>query len=188
VFGDKIMMKYRRLPENISHLLPDVQEYLNKHPKVVFAYLKQMGEFSSVTLEEYSRDWKVQRIVERTLQMMIETCADIANHIISDRGYRTPDNYGDTFRVLHENGVLKKDLFEIMLKMARFRNRNFHFIYAGYRVAWIIPLLGGVRGGFLGREISVNISRITALPIPKSPPKRGLSNLTLLAKIYELRI
>ena len=32
-------MKYRRLPENISHLLPDVREYLNKHPKVVFAYL-----------------------------------------------------------------------------------------------------------------------------------------------------
>lgn len=89
-------------------------------------YLKQMGEFSSVTLEEYSRDWKVQRIVERTLQMMIETCADIANHIISDRGYRTPDNYGDTFRVLHENGVLKSDLFEIMLKMARFRNIVVH--------------------------------------------------------------
>ena len=34
-------------------------------------YLKQMGELSSVTLEEYSRDWKVQRIAERTLQMMI---------------------------------------------------------------------------------------------------------------------
>ncbi|MDQ1271950.1 MAG: hypothetical protein QG591_580, partial [Planctomycetota bacterium] len=27
--------------------------------------------------------------------------------------------------------------------------RNFHFIYAGHRVAWVIPLLGGViRGGF----------------------------------------
>ena len=89
-------------------------------------YLKQIGEFSSVTLEEYSRDWKVRRIVERTLQMMIETCADIANHIISDRGYRIPDNYGDTFRVLHENGVLKNDLFEIMLKMARFRNIVVH--------------------------------------------------------------
>jgi len=89
-------------------------------------YLKQMGEFSSVTLEEYSHDWKVRRIVERTLQMMIETCVDIANHIISDRGYRTPDNYGDTFRVLHENGVFKNDLFEIMLKMARFRNIVVH--------------------------------------------------------------
>jgi len=31
-----------------------------------------------------------------------------------------------------------------------------------------IPLLGGVRGGFLGREISVNNSRITDLPTPKS--------------------
>jgi len=89
-------------------------------------YLKQMGEFSSITFEGYSRDWKVQRIVERTLQMMIETCADVANHVISDRGYRTPDNYGDTFRVLHENGVLKNDLFEIMLKMARFRNIVVH--------------------------------------------------------------
>ena len=29
-----------------------------------------------------------------------------------------------------------------------------------------------------GREISVNTSRITDLPTPKSPPKRGLSNLT----------
>ncbi len=64
--------------------------------------------------------------MERTLQMMIETCADIANHIISDRGYRIPDNYGDTFRVLHENGVLKKDLFEIMANMARFRNIVVH--------------------------------------------------------------
>ncbi|MEP9412399.1 MAG: DUF86 domain-containing protein [Candidatus Brocadia sp.] len=89
-------------------------------------YLRQMREFSSITLEGYSRDWKVQRIVERTLQMMIEICADIANHIISDRGYRIPDNYGDTFRVLHENGVLTKDLFEIMLKMARFRNVVVH--------------------------------------------------------------
>ena len=57
--------------------------------------------------------------------------------------------------------------------------RNFHFIYAGYRVAWIIPLLGGVRGGFLGREISVNISRIPPYPplnrstelTTKSPPR-----------------
>jgi len=63
-----LVMKYRRLPENINHLLPNVREYLNKHPKVVFAYLKQIGEFSSVTLEEYSRDWKAQRIVERTLR------------------------------------------------------------------------------------------------------------------------
>ena len=49
-------------------------------------------------------------------------------------------------------------------------------IIVNYKNELEIPLLGGVRGGFLGREISVNISRITDLPTPKSPPKRGLSN------------
>lgn len=39
MFGDKIMIKYSRLPENINHLLPNVREYLDKHPKVIFAYL-----------------------------------------------------------------------------------------------------------------------------------------------------
>lgn len=33
------MIKYSTLPENINLLLPDVREYLDKHPKVVFAYL-----------------------------------------------------------------------------------------------------------------------------------------------------
>lgn len=33
------MIKYGTLPENINLLLPDVREYLDKHPKVVFAYL-----------------------------------------------------------------------------------------------------------------------------------------------------
>ncbi|MEP9412400.1 MAG: nucleotidyltransferase domain-containing protein [Candidatus Brocadia sp.] len=32
------MIKICRLPENINHFLPDVREYLNKHPDVVFAY------------------------------------------------------------------------------------------------------------------------------------------------------
>jgi hypothetical protein len=36
------------------------------------------------------------------------------------------------------------------------------------------PLGRGIRGGFFGHEISVNISRITDLPTPKSPPKRGI--------------
>jgi len=52
------------------------------------------------------------------------------------------------------------------------------------KVAKIIPLLGGVRGGSLGHEISVNISLITDLPTLKSPPKRGLFNLFI--NTYEI--
>ena len=53
-------------------------------------YLVQIIEFSSVSKEDYSSDWKTRRIVERTLQIMIELCIDIAGHIISDRRLRVP--------------------------------------------------------------------------------------------------
>lgn len=89
-------------------------------------YLGQVKEYESITVEQYLRDWKIQRIIERTLQMIIETCADIAEHIISDRGYRIPTSYVDTFRVLYERNILNKDLFETMEKMAKFRNIIVH--------------------------------------------------------------
>ena len=89
-------------------------------------YLGQIKEYASITVNRYSKDWKAQRVVERTLQMMIEICADIAGHIISDKGYRVPATYADTFRVLYENGILNKDLFETMEKMAKFRNIIVH--------------------------------------------------------------
>jgi uncharacterized protein YutE (UPF0331/DUF86 family) len=89
-------------------------------------YLGQVREYATMTVDRYSKDWKAQRVVERTLQMMIETCADVAGHIISDKGYRVPATYADTFRVLHENGLLNKELFETMEKMDKFRNIIVH--------------------------------------------------------------
>ena len=68
-------------------------------------YYKQIEEFKGVTLNEYSNDWKIQRIIERTLQIMIETCVHIANHIIADNKLRIPESYADTFKVLHENTI-----------------------------------------------------------------------------------
>ena len=89
-------------------------------------YLRQVGDFSNISVKEYSEDWKIQRIVERTLQMMIEICVDIAGHIISDTGYRVPKSYADTFRVLYESKNINEDLFGKMEKMAKFRNIVVH--------------------------------------------------------------
>ncbi len=87
---------------------------------------KQIKEYNKITIIEYSGDWKVQRIIERTLQMMIETCIDIAGHIVSDKAYRIPNSYSDTFKVLYENGIIKEDLFNTLDKMAKFRNIVVH--------------------------------------------------------------
>jgi uncharacterized protein YutE (UPF0331/DUF86 family) len=89
-------------------------------------YLGQIREYANITVEQYSSDWKIQRIVERTLQIMIETCVDIAGHIISDRQFRIPKSYADTFKVLHEENILEKQLFATMDKMAKFRNIVVH--------------------------------------------------------------
>jgi uncharacterized protein YutE (UPF0331/DUF86 family) len=89
-------------------------------------YLKQIGDFSSISLSQYKTDWKTQRIVERTLHILIEVCIDIANHIISDQEMRLPTGYADTFKVLMENKVMGKNLCRTLEKMAKFRNIVVH--------------------------------------------------------------
>lgn len=89
-------------------------------------YLGQIKEFSAISAEEYSSDWKTRRIVERTLQIMIELCIDIAGHIISDRKLRVPVSYADTFKSLGEAGMITPKIIDIMGKMAKFRNVIVH--------------------------------------------------------------
>ena len=89
-------------------------------------YLKQISDYQDITATQYSKDWKTQRIVERTLQMMIETSVDIAGHIISDKQFRIPASYADTFEVLFEEGLLEETLFKSLKKMATFRNIIVH--------------------------------------------------------------
>ncbi|MBM4135597.1 MAG: DUF86 domain-containing protein [Nitrospira sp.] len=89
-------------------------------------YLDQIREYSKISVTAYKNDWKIQRIVERTLQILIELCIDIANHLISDKGMSLPTSYADTFKVLTENRIISKNLFKTMEKMAKFRNIVVH--------------------------------------------------------------
>ena len=89
-------------------------------------YYSQLKEYENTTANQYSDDWKIQRIIERTLQMMIETCVDIAGHIIADKGFRIPKSYADTFKVLLEEKILSRKLSAVMEKMAKFRNIVVH--------------------------------------------------------------
>lgn len=59
----------------------------------------------------------------------VESAIDIANHIISQNGYRTPEDYGDTFQVLSEHGVFTRDFVSVLKNMAKFRNRLTHLYW-----------------------------------------------------------
>jgi hypothetical protein len=43
---------------------------------------------------------------------MIETCVDVANHLIFDRGIRSPTSYADTFQILKENAIVNDSLHD----------------------------------------------------------------------------
>ena len=89
-------------------------------------YLAQVSEYQGITVDEYRRDWKVQRIVERTLQMAIEVCVDVATHVIADRSLRVPATYAEAFEILGEGGLLDPGLTAHMIRMAGFRNVLVH--------------------------------------------------------------
>ena len=59
----------------------------------------------------------------------IESSIDMCNHIISRNGYRAPDDYGDTFRVMGEVGALDTDFSDDLRNMAKFRNRLVHLYW-----------------------------------------------------------
>ncbi len=64
------------------------------------------------------------------LIVAIEASIDICNHLISKNGYRVPEDYADTFKILAEAGLIPKDFAENKLvKMARFRNRLVHLYW-----------------------------------------------------------
>ena len=60
------------------------------------------------------------------LQVSVECCLDIANHIIAAEGFRAPKDYADSFKVLEEQGVFDEALGMKLRQMAKFRNRLVH--------------------------------------------------------------
>jgi uncharacterized protein YutE (UPF0331/DUF86 family) len=103
-------------------------------------YLGQVSEYQDITVEQYRGDWKTQRIVERTLQMAIEVCLDIATHVIADRGLRVPTTYAEAFEILGEAGLLGATQQAAMVRVSRFRNVLVHE-YARVDPAMVVRIL-----------------------------------------------
>ena len=59
----------------------------------------------------------------------IEACIDMCNHIISRNGYRAPEDYADTFKVMEEVGAFEKACVEDLRNMVKFRNRLVHLYW-----------------------------------------------------------
>lgn len=114
-------------------------------------YVTQVSEYQALTVERYRADWKTQRIVERTLQMAIEACLDVASHVVADRGLHAPATYAETFEILVRAGLMSPGLGEAMVKMTGFRNVIVHE-YTGIDAEIVVRVLRDRLEDFRGFE------------------------------------
>ena len=103
-------------PEVIATRLGRLQEYLK--------ILKGLRKHSQA---EFVRNPLIRGSAERYLQLAIECCIDIGNHVISDEGLRKPQDYKDVFLILAEAKIVPLVFAkQRLVPMAGFRNRLVH--------------------------------------------------------------
>ena len=91
--------------------------------------LQSLKELSELPEEEFLSNKHYVASAKYNLLVAIESCIDIAYHLISKNRLRIPNDYGDTFRVLMEAGLLDEGLMKRLVMMARFRNRLVHIYW-----------------------------------------------------------
>jgi len=104
--------------EKTESLLSELNNYINS--------LKELQKFSE---KEYLEEMRNIYSGRYLLQISIETCINISNHIISRMNFGLPKEYADTFRLLNKNGVISNDLMDKLILMTRFRNRVVHLYW-----------------------------------------------------------
>ena len=103
-----------------------------KMVKLVSELRKSVIRLESIanhSLEEFQNDPDKIGSSKYHFIVAIEACIDMCNHVISRNGFRVPEDYADTFRVMSEVGALDSNFSEELTNMAKFRNRLVHLYW-----------------------------------------------------------
>lgn len=89
--------------------------------------LNLLKELARKDIEIIRTDPHLLSSAKYNLIVAVESAIDLSNHLISKNGFRVPEDFSDSFRVLAEQGILNQDFVEEkLINMARFRNRLVH--------------------------------------------------------------
>jgi uncharacterized protein YutE (UPF0331/DUF86 family) len=101
--------------EKVERKIRQLEEFL--------AFLKKLSQSPD---REIENDPIRLGSIKYYLQVSVESCIDMANHLISSERLRAPRDYADSFAVLSEQGIISKEFAQVMQQMAKFRNRIVH--------------------------------------------------------------
>ncbi len=88
-----------------------------------------LKEIQAIPETEFKKGIHLQGSAKYNFIVAIEAAIDIANHLISKRAMRAPEDYADTFKVLADAKVIGPEFALELVKMARFRNRLVHIYW-----------------------------------------------------------
>lgn len=83
----------------------------------------------SITVGQMRTDRDRRNMVLHAMLLAIQASIDIANHLIAQRGLRTPATYREAFEILAEAAVLPNELSEELADLAGFRNVLVHLYW-----------------------------------------------------------
>ena len=89
-------------------------------------YLELLGKIAKTPIDKFLKDKILIGSAKYYLQVSIECCLDVANHIIAAERFRVPQDYADSFKILEEQALVPEDIGKRLQQMAKFRNRLVH--------------------------------------------------------------
>lgn len=91
--------------------------------------VERLRDLSKLTQEDFISDPDKIGSSKYHFIVAIESCIDMCNHVIARNGYRVPEDYADTFKVMAEVGAFDTDFSDDLRNMAKFRNRLVHLYW-----------------------------------------------------------
>lgn len=85
-------------------------------------YSRDLCEIQPANFEAFKQDKMLRRYAERMLHMAVESCIHIGIQVVTDFGFREPENYHDIFITLGDHGVLTPSLVTSMTMLVELRN------------------------------------------------------------------
>ncbi|HOM26913.1 MAG TPA: DUF86 domain-containing protein [bacterium] len=84
-------------------------------------------------IKELKKEKKDEKIriyaLERNLQLAVEDCLNIGNHIISGFLLKRPETYKEIFKILKDANIISEAVFKEIIKLVGLRNRLVHLYW-----------------------------------------------------------
>ena len=95
----------------------------------ILSALNRLEDLRKLPEPEFTSDPHKVGSAKYSLIVAIEGLVDLCNHVVAKNGFRTPEDYADTFKVMEEKGAFDPTFTRSLIQMVRFRNRLVHIYW-----------------------------------------------------------